>query len=148
MAGRPKQRSSVPISGNFRHGSEYGYSKGCGCDACTEANTEKKRKRTLARTGREPVRAVGKFERGARALIAEIGAKGAEAELLADMMVFNAQILDSIPGNGRYHLANSAQKAMHECREELHKLAGGVKPAGSDPVSDLEGFLSGLTQQG
>lgn len=155
MAGRPRTRSSEPVPGNFRHGTGYAYdTKKCGCDVCTAYNADKKRKSR----GEAPVapevaatcqrgQAMGKFEQAARAFIAEVNATGAEAELLADMMVFNAQMLDSIPGNGRWHLANSAQKAMHECREELHKLAGGSKPQ-PDAGSDLQGFLNGLTQQG
>lgn len=35
-----RTRSSIPVEGNFRHGTYYGYSKkGCGCDSCEIANS-------------------------------------------------------------------------------------------------------------
>jgi hypothetical protein len=88
----------------------------------------------------------GKFERGVHAMVHDIGATGPEAELLIDMMVFNAQLLDSIPGNGRWHLANNAQKTIRDLTAELHKLAGGK--AEPSAASDLDGFLNGLAKQG
>lgn len=145
-------RSPEPLEGVKVHGAR-GYDLGCGCDKCKRgqaARVKRYRDRKAAGTVgtgnviRLPMTA-GKFERGAVAMIAEIGASGPEAEVLADMIVFNAQLLDSIPENGRWHLAQSAQKSIRELREELRKLAGD-KPVPT-PEGNLEGFLNGLTKQ-
>lgn len=145
-------RSPEPLEGVKRHGAA-GYDMGCGCDKCKRgqaARVKRYRDRKAAGTVgtnviRFPVHA-GAFERGVLAMVQDIGAEGAEAQLLIDMMVFNAKLLDTIPENGRWHLANSAQKAIRELREELHKLGTG-KPVPS-AASDLEGFLGGLAKQG
>lgn len=144
-------RSPEPLEGIKTHGAA-GYDQGCGCDKCKRgqaARVKRYRDRKAAGTVgtnviRFPMNA-GKFERGAAAMVAEIGASGPEAEILADMIMFNAKLLDTIPENGRWHLAQSAQKSIRELREELHKLAGD-KPAPS-PEGNLEGFLNGLTKQ-
>lgn len=144
------KRSPVPLEGIETHGA-VGYDKGCGCDKCKRGQSarvkryrDRKAAGTVGTGPRIPTEA-GKFERGVRAMVADIGATGTEAQLLVDMMIFNAQLLDSIPGNGRWHLAQSAQKAIRELREELHKL-GDSKPTPS-AAGDLEGFLNGLTKQ-
>lgn len=145
------ERSPEPLEGIKTHGAR-GYDLGCGCPKCKRGQADRvKRYRDRKAAGtvgdgapRLPASA-GKFERGVHAMVKDINAQGNEAQLLVDMMVFNAQLLDSIPGNGRWHLAQSAQKAIRELREELHKLAGD-KP-GPTPADDLDGFLNGLTKQ-
>ena len=145
-------RSPEPLDSIKRHGAR-GYDLGCGCDKCKRgqaARVKRYRDRKAAGTvGTNVIRlpeSAGKFERGVRTMVHEIGASGPEAELLIDMMVFNAQLLDSIPGNGRWHLANNAQKTIRDLTAELHKLAGG-KPEPT-AANDLDGFLNGLAKQG
>lgn len=147
-------RSPEPLEGVKVHGAR-GYDLGCGCYKCKagqNARLKRYRDRKAAGIVGTPTdnvvtfpQSAGQFERAVIATIHEIGAEGAEAELLTDMMVFNAKLLDSIPGNGRWHLANNAQKTIRELTNELHKLAGG-KPSPT-PEGNLEGFLSGLTKQ-
>lgn len=145
-------RSPEPLEGIKVHGAR-GYDLGCGCDKCKRgqaARVKRYRDRKAAGTvGTNVIRlpaSAGKFERGVLAMVHEMSATGPEAQLLIDMLVFNAQLLDSIPGNGRWHLANNAQKAIRDLTAELHKLAGG-KPDPT-PASDLDGFLNGLAKQG
>lgn len=144
-------RSPEPLENVKRHGAT-GYDLGCGCDKCKRgqaARVKRYRDRKAAGTvGTNVIKFpshAGTFERGVMATVHDIGAEGAEAQLLIDMMLFNAKLLDSIPENGRWHLAASAQKTIRDLKDELHKLAGGKTPP--DPAGNLEGFLSGLTRQ-
>lgn len=148
-------RSPEPLPEVKTHGAR-GYDLGCGCWKCKagqNARLKRYRERKAAGTVGTTVPNViqfppsaGQFERGVLAMVHEIGAEGAEADLLIDMIVFNAKLLDSIPGSGRWHLANNAQKTIRDLTAELHKLAGGKKPTPS-AGEDLEGFLNGLTKQ-
>lgn len=149
----PQKRSPEPLEGIKRHGAA-GYAKGCGCDVCRNGQTDKLKRyrdrKAAGTVGTNVIRfpqTAGKFERGVLEMVHEIQAEGPEAQLLVDMMIFNAQLLDQIPTNGRWHLAQGAQKSIRELKEELHKLAGGgPKPAGEES-GGLEGFLNGLTKQ-
>lgn len=147
------KRSTEPLATVPSHGAA-GYDRGCGCTRCRDghkARLKRYRDRKAAGTvGTNVVRfpaTAGKFERDVMAMCHDIGAKGAEADLLVDMMVFNARMLDQMAETGRWHLANAAQKAIRDMRDELRNMAG-VKPPTPSPGDNLQGFLNGLTKQG
>lgn len=145
-------RSSEPLATIGTHGAS-GYDRGCGCIDCRRGNRERQAKaRARAKEKQSQPKVdhnTGQFELNVQAYIDEMGVQGAEAKLVADLMLFNARLLDAIPNSGRWHLSRGAQQALNEGKEQLRKLKeqGSAKPAGPDPESDLGGFINGLTQQ-
>lgn len=142
-----------PIPG-VKHGTRQGYKAGCHCLACRRWNADEQkayRARAAAKEASEQAGVfvrpgAGKFEVRVLKVIAELGATGEQAEMVHDLMVFNAQLLDSIPESGRWHLAQGAQKTLLELFKQLKELAPAKR--GVDPATDLGGFVDGLTKAG
>ncbi len=135
------------------HGTRKAYGLGCHCFECRRWNAETikayRDKKKLQGDGPKvkiPTGA-GAFQVRVLKVIAELGCTGEQAEMLHDLMVFNAKLLDSIPDSGRWHLAQSAQKTILELHKQLKDMAPG-KPAEVDPENDLGGWLNGITRAG
>lgn len=155
-------RPTEPLAG-VKHGTTRGYDKGCGCLDCRRANRERVNKRNTNRAAEkiasspppaQPGHEIGKFRRNVQALIDNLAVDGEEATMIADLMLFNAELLDNIAATGeRWHLAGSTQKTLLELKAQLRRLKDGAEtgkpaPSGEDPKDELAGLLGGLTKQG
>ena len=143
----------MQLPDGVQHATRKAYALGCRCFECRRWNAdtmkEYRHKKRLQGDGPKvkiPAGA-GPFQVRVLKVIAEMGCAGEQAEMLHDLMVFNAKLLDSIPDSGRWHLAQSAQKTILELHKQLKDMAPG-KPEGPEPEDDLGGWLNGISRAG
>lgn len=140
-----------------------GWRKGCKCFTCRRAHADdmkqyRKRRATAGGPLTGPDSPKVKLPPGAGTVEIRVRTQYAalnlddspEAQTLMDLAFLQAALIDSIPGNGKWHLLATAQKALLDLNDRLVKLG---KPAagktGAEPLSgdEVEDLVASLGQQ-
>ena len=150
-------RSIEPLDlGRLKHGAK-GYEAGCGCFTCRRGHNEKQARYAKNKRAREKAekeanmnapKDAGPLELATRREIAEMGLQTKEAARWIEQAITQAEAVDKLRADGRWHMVGSANSKLGEIMDRLHGLLGAKPAAGITGDEGTEDFVNSLTRPG
>jgi hypothetical protein len=150
------RRSVEPLDlGRLKHGAK-GYEAGCGCFTCRRGHNEKQSRYAKNKRAREKAEkdargnapaGAGPLEIATRAEIAELGLDTREAARWIEQAITQAEAVDKLRADQRWHMVGSANSKLGELMDRLHGLKGAVAAkAGESGDEEADDFVKSLTR--